>query len=119
MSTSPNKLQSAAHKLPVFGDYQQDKARREAQNQWFLENHGNHHVDPEPTVGEWFRSLAPTKRDTIKYLEDSFPCSKWILNYNISWLVGDLIAGLTVGAVIIPQVNLTLSQDMKFSMKKH
>jgi sodium-independent sulfate anion transporter 11 len=103
MSTSPNKLQHVAQNLPVISQHREHKTRRAAQDQWFLENHGNQHVDPEPTVGEWLRSLAPTKRDCVQYIDESFPFSKWILNYNISWFTGDLIAGLTVGAVVIPQ----------------
>lgn len=28
---------------------------------------------------------------------------QWILHYNTRWLIGDLIAGLTVGMVLVPQ----------------
>lgn len=32
-----------------------------------------------------------------------FPILDWLLNYNKKWLKGDLIAGLTVGVMLIPQ----------------
>lgn len=28
---------------------------------------------------------------------------QWILHYNLRWLLGDLIAGITVGLVLVPQ----------------
>ncbi|SCZ98361.1 BZ3500_MvSof-1268-A1-R1_Chr7-1g09110 [Microbotryum saponariae] len=37
------------------------------------------------------------------YVDRLFPFTKWILNYNLGWLTGDLIAGLTVGMVVVPQ----------------
>ncbi|GAA6051245.1 hypothetical protein JCM3770_005890 [Rhodotorula araucariae] len=37
------------------------------------------------------------------YVLSLFPFTRWILNYNLTWLVGDLIAGLTVGMVVVPQ----------------
>ncbi|GJN89717.1 hypothetical protein Rhopal_002704-T1 [Rhodotorula paludigena] len=37
------------------------------------------------------------------YVRSLFPFHRWILNYNLQWLAGDLIAGLTVGMVVVPQ----------------
>lgn len=37
------------------------------------------------------------------YLISLFPILQWIYRYNITWLYGDLIAGLTVGIVVVPQ----------------
>lgn len=37
------------------------------------------------------------------YVARLFPFTKWILNYNLTWLTGDLIAGFTVGLVVVPQ----------------
>lgn len=31
------------------------------------------------------------------------PSAQWILHYNVRWLIGDLIAGITVGLVLVPQ----------------
>ncbi|KAI9926307.1 Sulfate permease 2 [Aspergillus wentii] len=40
------------------------------------------YIEPEPTLADWFREHTPTSSQ---------------------WFVGDLIAGVTVGAVVIPQ----------------
>lgn len=37
------------------------------------------------------------------YAKSLFPIAGWIGRYNMTWLSGDLLAGLTVGAVVIPQ----------------
>ena len=37
------------------------------------------------------------------YLISLFPILQWISNYNLVWLYGDLVAGITVGAVLVPQ----------------
>ncbi|ODQ77210.1 hypothetical protein BABINDRAFT_163715 [Babjeviella inositovora NRRL Y-12698] len=52
----------------------------------FYEDHFN---DPVQKVKDYFISL--------------FPIAKWILHYNRQWLYGDLIAGITVGCVLVPQ----------------
>ncbi|KAG9288835.1 hypothetical protein G9A89_001159 [Geosiphon pyriformis] len=38
-----------------------------------------------------------------KYFLSLFPIINWIGRYNLTWLTSDLIAGLTIGAVVIPQ----------------
>ncbi|GMM53013.1 sulfate permease [Starmerella bacillaris] len=37
------------------------------------------------------------------YLISLFPFLQWIYRYNLTWLYGDLIAGITVGIVVVPQ----------------
>ncbi|KAI5783648.1 sulfate permease [Geopyxis carbonaria] len=37
------------------------------------------------------------------YFVSLFPIATWIYRYNLTWMVGDIIAGLTVGAVVVPQ----------------
>ncbi|KAF5331065.1 hypothetical protein D9619_005937 [Psilocybe cf. subviscida] len=37
------------------------------------------------------------------YVISLFPILTWIKNYNLGWLTGDVIAGLTVGMVVVPQ----------------
>lgn len=39
----------------------------------------------------------------IDYLDSLFPMRRWILSYNLTWLMGDLIAGITVALVLVPQ----------------
>lgn len=31
------------------------------------------------------------------------PCLKWLVQYNLKWLLSDIIAGLTVGLMVVPQ----------------
>ncbi|SJL01238.1 related to sulfate permease II [Armillaria ostoyae] len=44
----------------------------------------------------------PGKR-VVNYFVSLFPIFGWITRYNLGWLTGDVIAGLTVGMVIVPQ----------------
>ncbi|KAI9492894.1 sulfate transporter family-domain-containing protein [Zychaea mexicana] len=37
------------------------------------------------------------------YILATFPIIQWIYRYNLSWLLQDMIAGVTVGIVIVPQ----------------
>ncbi|KAG1903932.1 sulfate transporter family-domain-containing protein [Suillus fuscotomentosus] len=43
------------------------------------------------------------RHGAVKYLISLFPIFGWITRYNLGWLTGDLIAGLTVGMVLVPQ----------------
>ncbi|KAK0731933.1 sulfate transporter family-domain-containing protein [Lasiosphaeris hirsuta] len=63
----------------------------------------DYYTEPEPTVGEWLRSLAPSAAGVLAYIRSIFVCTQWLPRYNLTWLVGDVIAGLTVGFVVIPQ----------------
>ncbi|KAH8554789.1 sulfate transporter family-domain-containing protein [Umbelopsis sp. PMI_123] len=38
-----------------------------------------------------------------EYVHDLFPIFQWIHKYNLTWLIADLIAGITVGIVVVPQ----------------
>ncbi|ORX88713.1 sulfate permease [Basidiobolus meristosporus CBS 931.73] len=48
-----------------------------------------------------YSSDAP--KHAAEYVKSLLPIFKWIGHYNTTWLVGDLIAGITVGAVVVPQ----------------
>jgi hypothetical protein len=57
-----------------------------------------------PTVQSWFKSKLKNPKQQIKnYFLSLFPFLTWIYRYNLTWFGGDLIAGLTVGALVIPQ----------------
>lgn len=60
-------------------------------------------VESEPTVLEWVGDLQPTGSGISEYLLSLFPFVTWIHRYNLKWLYGDLVAGITVGCVVIPQ----------------
>ncbi|CDO76529.1 hypothetical protein BN946_scf184750.g9 [Trametes cinnabarina] len=62
--------------------------------------------DPVPvvTIKDWVRNISrDPKRDALRYVESLFPIVGWITRYNFGWLYGDVIAGLTVGIVVVPQ----------------
>ncbi|KAF2186926.1 sulfate permease-like protein [Zopfia rhizophila CBS 207.26] len=61
------------------------------------------YVEREPTVTEWLREIIPSGKDLINYSVRLFPFLHWITRYNTQWLIGDLVAGITVGAVVVPQ----------------
>jgi hypothetical protein len=63
----------------------------------------NAYIEHDITVLEWIRSLLPSKDGGLNYLKSLFPCIDWIPRYNWRWLLGDSIAGLTVGLVVVPQ----------------
>ncbi|KAL3423018.1 Sulfate permease 2-like protein 2 [Phlyctema vagabunda] len=61
------------------------------------------YIEQDPTPGEWLREHAPTGRGILDYFYQMFPFVHWIGRYNVQWLIGDLVAGITVGAVAVPQ----------------
>ncbi|KAF2099323.1 sulfate permease [Rhizodiscina lignyota] len=61
------------------------------------------YVEEEPTAVEWIEEIVPTRADVFNYFRNLLPFTKWITRYNSQWLIGDLIAGITVGAVVVPQ----------------
>lgn len=61
------------------------------------------YYEVEPTVWEELRNIIPTKQGARSYVKSLFPCIGWLPRYNWRWLLGDCIAGLTAGLVIIPQ----------------
>ena len=60
-------------------------------------------VEEEPTTAEWFLELVPTGEEVVQYIRSLFPFLTWIGHYNLQWFMGDLVAGVTVGAVVVPQ----------------
>jgi sodium-independent sulfate anion transporter 11 len=60
--------------------------------------------ESSPTVKSWLKSKIKNPKHKVKnYFLSFFPFLTWIYRYNLIWFWGDLIAGLTVGAVVIPQ----------------
>ncbi|GAA6031134.1 hypothetical protein JCM8097_004020 [Rhodosporidiobolus ruineniae] len=55
------------------------------------------------TIGT-IRNLSQGSGGAVKrYIRSLFPFINWLPNYNLQWAAGDLIAGLTVGMVVVPQ----------------
>ena len=61
------------------------------------------YVEEEPRAVDWLHEIMPTGQTATNYIRNLFPFTKWILRYNVQWLIGDLIAGITIGAVVVPQ----------------
>ncbi|KAI1389532.1 sulfate permease [Hypoxylon trugodes] len=59
--------------------------------------------ETDPTAVGWLVSITPTPRGIFNYFYRLFPFLHWITRYNLTWFIGDLIAGVTVGAVVVPQ----------------
>lgn len=85
-------------------------------------NHAALYIEEEPTVKEYLQEITPSWRDIGHYVYRLFPFISWIGKYNLTWGLGDLIAGkfcqadflthtaeadkstgVTVGAVVVPQ----------------
>ncbi|EAA28274.3 hypothetical protein GE21DRAFT_6078 [Neurospora crassa] len=60
-------------------------------------------VESEPTTQDFLNEIRPTVQGTLNYLRELFPFVNWIFHYNLTWLLGDFIAGVTVGFVVVPQ----------------
>ncbi|KNZ75409.1 putative sulfate permease C3H7.02 [Termitomyces sp. J132] len=61
-------------------------------------------IVPVVSVKEWVSDQASSpKQRLVDYVISLFPVLQWITRYNFQWLTGDLIAGLTVGIVVVPQ----------------
>lgn len=50
-------------------------------------------VEKEPTTIEYVSQFKPTKSGATRYLRSLFPFWSWIFHYNLTWLLGDIIAG--------------------------
>ncbi len=50
-------------------------------------------VEEEPSVKELIFELFPTVPGVLRYLKELFPFLGWIFHYNLTWLLGDFIAG--------------------------
>ncbi|EKD19329.1 uncharacterized protein L3040_009230 [Drepanopeziza brunnea f. sp. 'multigermtubi'] len=61
------------------------------------------YVEEEPTSAEWLRETIPSGSDLKSYVWSLFPFLHWITRYNAQWLAGDMVAGITIGAVVVPQ----------------
>ncbi|XP_044724178.1 sulfate permease family domain-containing protein [Hirsutella rhossiliensis] len=61
------------------------------------------YLEEEPSVAEFFDDLAPDWAGVVEYVQDLFPSASWIRRYNMRWLAGDMISGVTIGLVVIPQ----------------
>ncbi|CAF1323925.1 unnamed protein product [Adineta ricciae] len=67
-------------------------------------NHETVYHEELPSVTGWIRNKLTNPKERIRsYFLSLFPFITWIYRYNLVWFSNDIIAGLTVAAVVIPQ----------------
>ncbi|KAK3394479.1 sulfate transporter family-domain-containing protein [Podospora didyma] len=64
---------------------------------------GDTFVEELPSTADYLAGLVPSGSQIQDYLISLFPFLSWIGYYNLQWLIGDLVAGITIGAVVVPQ----------------
>jgi sodium-independent sulfate anion transporter 11 len=61
----------------------------------------------DPNINRARSWVEPVKRRlpsaTAEYLSEKLPVAHWLPHYNWRWLVQDVIAGITIGVMFIPQ----------------
>ncbi|OJD39749.1 sulfate permease [Diplodia corticola] len=82
-------------------DYRQEPDRHEYAA--LLPDDVEPYFEEEPTVKEFLLRFKPTQAGVARYIKTLFPFWNWIFHYNLQWLTGDVIAGVTVGFVVVPQ----------------
>jgi sodium-independent sulfate anion transporter 11 len=50
-------------------------------------------IETEPSVKDALLELFPSINGIVRYLRELFPFLNWIFHYNLTWLLGDFIAG--------------------------
>ncbi|KAF2754336.1 sulfate permease [Pseudovirgaria hyperparasitica] len=105
MAVTRKKIGHALAKpLGIKLDYRNETGARTTRGESvFSVSSADTFVEEEPTVQEWFAEITPSLKDVGRYFYNLFPFLRWIGRYNLQWLYGDLVAGITVGAVVVPQ----------------
>ncbi|TQS34829.1 hypothetical protein Golomagni_04774 [Golovinomyces magnicellulatus] len=72
-----------------------------------LKDRIQHDLKTDPNLAQ-VKSLAAKAASslpsaTLKYFADKFPIFRWIPKYSAKWLVSDIVAGTTIGLLLIPQ----------------
>jgi sodium-independent sulfate anion transporter 11 len=53
------------------------------------------YIEDDPSVAEWFCDLVPSSAGIAEYVHELFPSVQWMRRYNLHWLMGDVIAGMS------------------------
>lgn len=59
------------------------------------------YVEEEPTAREWLQEIIPSSREFAEYIYSLFPFVHWISRYNVQWLLGDLVAGMSTHGILV------------------
>ncbi|EOD49088.1 putative sulfate permease 2 protein [Neofusicoccum parvum UCRNP2] len=89
-----------AKPLGINVDYRQEPDRHEYAS---VPSDVEPYFEEEPTAKEFLLQFTPTRAGAARYIKTLFPFWNWIFHYNLQWLIGDIIAGVTVGFVVVPQ----------------
>ncbi|GME58406.1 sulfate anion transporter [Neofusicoccum parvum] len=89
-----------AKPLGINVDYRQEPDRHEYAS---MPSDVEPYFEEEPTAKEFLLQFTPTRAGAARYIKTLFPFWNWIFHYNLQWLIGDIIAGVTVGFVVVPQ----------------
>lgn len=61
----------------------------------------------DPNLKKWGSWVDPVKRRlpsaTVDYIVEKLPVAQWLPHYHPKWLIQDVIAGITLGVMFIPQ----------------
>ena len=68
-----------------------------------LSTTGDAFIEGHPTSAEWLREQVPSRDEAVRYARALLPCLSWVRHYNLQWLASDIVAGVTIGAVVVPQ----------------
>ncbi|KAL7929025.1 sulfate transporter family domain-containing protein [Trichoderma chlorosporum] len=69
----------------------------------FSTKSGESPIEGPPTTAEWLHDQLPTQAEVVGYVKSLFPFISWLPYYNLQWFAGDVVAGITIGAVLVPQ----------------
>lgn len=76
-------------------------------------------VDPfyesKPTIEELLLKFKPTNAGFLRYIRSLFPFLSWIFHYNLQWLMGDVVAGISAPMTYFVQ-NSSLISKSKVSL---
>ena len=100
-STSTKVGHGLAKAMGIKLDYRKDAVTR-GESTYSIST-ADSYVEEEPRTIDWVKEVIPTRQQWFAYLRSLFPFTEWILRYNTQWLIGDLVAGITVGCVVVPQ----------------
>ncbi|KAI2602012.1 putative sulfate permease [Hypoxylon sp. NC1633] len=99
-------LKETGHSLAKFLEIKLDDPDKENLTRGesvFSTHTADSFVEQQPTSAEWLADIVPSGQDIVNYFRSLFPFLTWIGFYNLQWLIGDLVAGITIGAVVVPQ----------------
>lgn len=105
MSTSTKIGHGLAKVLRIKLDYRDPTSKGDLTRgeSMFSVESADSYVEQEPTAGEWISSITPSWQNCRTYVYNLFPFTHWLPRYNLVWFAGDLVAGITIGAVVVPQ----------------